>query len=130
MDAIEALRRALRGRAEVRLALLFGSRARGRGDEGADIDLAVEARGVDLLELASELSLAAGCEVDVVDLEQAGYPLLKAVLRDGVPVHEGAPGALAIWRSHTIAQLETDRPWFERMRDAYLRRRAEAGGHG
>jgi predicted nucleotidyltransferase len=129
MDAeaqvIEALRGALRGRKDVRVALLFGSRARGRARPGSDADVAVEGRGLNPLALAADLSEAAGVEVDVVDLSRAGYPLLNAVLRDGILLHEGERGAAASWRTRAILQTETDRPWFERMRDAYLKRLAE-----
>ncbi|MEE8523120.1 MAG: nucleotidyltransferase domain-containing protein, partial [Thermoanaerobaculia bacterium] len=99
---VAALSKALDGRADVRLAMLFGSRARGRGRDDSDVDLAVEANGVDLLKLAADLSLSVGMEVDVADLREAGYPLLKAVLRDGVVVHQGQRGALGNWRSQAI----------------------------
>jgi predicted nucleotidyltransferase len=129
MDAearvIDALRGALRGRKDVRVALLFGSRARGRARPGSDADVAVEGRDLNPLALAADLSEAAGVEVDVVDLGRAGYPLLNAVLRDGILLHEGERGAAASWRTRAILQTETDRPWFERMRDAYLKRLAE-----
>jgi predicted nucleotidyltransferase len=126
MRVLDQLREELAHREGVRLAMLFGSRARGLDRGVSDVDLAVEASGVDLLSLAADLSLAVGSEVDVVDLAEAGYPQLKAILRDGICVHEGNPGGLARWRARTIAQLETDRPWFERMRDAFLKRQAEA----
>lgn len=123
------LKEALSGRTDVRLALLFGSRARGRERPGSDADVAVLGRDLDLLALSRDLSLAAGLEVDVVDLAKAGYPLLQAILRDGVLLHQGERGAAGRWRSQAIAQVETDRPWYERMRDAYLRRLAgEAHG--
>ncbi len=125
---VGALRRALKNREDVRLAMLFGSRARGCARPGSDVDLAVEAPDVDLWTLAADLSQAVGLEVDVVDLRDAGYPLLKSVLRDGVPVHQGRPGALGSWRSQAIARLELDRPWFERMGDGFLRRLAESHG--
>jgi predicted nucleotidyltransferase len=123
---IDALKEALRGREDVRLALLFGSRARGRARPGSDADVAVLGNGLDLLKLASEMSLAAGVEVDVVSLKDPGYPLLHAILSDGLLLHEAQRGAAAAWRSRAWLQAETDRPWFERMRDAYLRRWAEA----
>jgi hypothetical protein len=63
--------------------------------------------------------------VDVVDLRAAGYPLLKALLRDGVVIHEGQPHAEARFRTRAILQTETDRPVFERMRDGYLQHLAE-----
>ncbi len=125
---IEGLRRALETRQDVRLAMLFGSRARGVSRPVSDVDLAVEAPGVDLRTLAADLSQAVGLEVDVVDLREAGYPLLRSVLRDGLLVHQGRKGALGSWRSQAIGRVELDRPWFERMRDGFLRKLAE--GHG
>jgi len=126
---VEALRKALNGRKDVRLALLFGSRTRGRARPDSDADVAVLGRDLNLLALATDLSDAAEVEVDVVSLSDPGYPLLNALLRDGILLHEGEPGAAAAWRSRAWLQAETDRPWFERMRDAYLRRLAE-GRHG
>ena len=126
---VEALRKALSGRKDVRLALLFGSRTRGRARPDSDADVAVLGRDLNLLALATDLSDAAEVEVDVVSLNDPGYPLLNALLRDGILLHEGEPGAAAAWRSRAWLQAETDRPWFERMRDAYLRRLAE-GRHG
>lgn len=124
---VEALRGALAGRADVRLALVFGSAARGTAREDSDIDLAVDAPGLDLLVLARDLSLAVGREVDVVDLADPGYPLLAAIVRDGVVVAEGERGAAARWRTRALLTLETDRAWFERMRDAYLAKLAAPG---
>ncbi len=84
---------------------------------------------VDRLGLAAALSAVARHEVDVVDLDEAGYPMLRALLRDAIVLHESRPGAAADWRTRAILDTETDRPWFERMRDAYLAHLA-AGGHG
>jgi predicted nucleotidyltransferase len=121
---MQQLREVLSRHPEVRLALLFGSRARGRHAAGADLDLAIEGEGIDRLELGRELGAATGLDIDLVPIEQAGYPLLNAILRDGILVHEGAPHARARFLTRAILQTETDRPWFERMRDAYLDRLA------
>lgn len=126
---IAALREALRGREDVRLALLFGSRARGRARQDSDADVAVLGEDLDLLSLAADLSGAARVEVDVVSLEDPGYPLLNALLRDSLVLHEGRRFAAAAWRTRALLQAETDRPGYERMRDAYLRKLA-AGRHG
>lgn len=126
---VETLRAALAGHQDVKLALLFGSRARGRFRPDSDVDVAYLGRDVDPLELAYHLSLAAHLEIDLVDLSNAGYPLKNAVLRDGVVLHQGERGVEARWRSHTIMELELDRPGWERMRDAFLKRLAE-GRHG
>jgi predicted nucleotidyltransferase len=126
-DVAARLRRALEGREDVRVAVLFGSQARGTAHAGSDVDVAVDAPSVDLLGLAAELTLALGVEVDLVTLDDPGVPLLEALVRDGVIVHEGARGAGAQWRSHALTTLETDRPGYARMRDAWLRRVAERG---
>jgi predicted nucleotidyltransferase len=122
-ELLAALRAAFHDRRDVRLAILFGSQARDRPRPDSDVDLAVVGP-VDRLRLATELSLALDRDVDVVNLRSAGYPLLKALLRDGIVVHEAERGAAADWRTRTITQVELDRPWFERMRDAYLDRLA------
>ncbi|MCP4656341.1 MAG: nucleotidyltransferase domain-containing protein [bacterium] len=126
---VETLGEALTERPEVELALLFGSRARGTQREDSDVDVAVEGDRVDPFELAAHLSLKSGHEVDVVDLRRAGYPLLKAILREGIVVYQGRKGGEGRWRSQAIARVELDRRWFERMRDGFLRKMAE-GFHG
>lgn len=125
--AIQKIRRHLGGRGDVHLAIVFGSRARGTAMPSSDLDVAVRAPGVDLLELAAELSRVSGHEVDVVALEDASVPLLGRIVREGVGVHEARRGALATWRARALADLETDRPWFARMRDAWLARVALHG---
>ena len=124
---VQAIRECLLGRLDVRLALVFGSRARGTATPASDVDVAVGAPGVDLLDLAAELSRATGLDVDVVDLEHAGVPLLARIVREGVLVHELRPGTAATWRALALADLETDAPWFARMRDAWLARVAARG---
>jgi uncharacterized protein len=126
---VEPLRKALSDRREVRLALLFGSRARGQARPDSDADVAVLGENLDLLDLAADLSDAAKVEVDVVDIRDPGYPLLNALLRDGVVLREGERGAAASWWTRALLQAETDRPGYERMRDSYLKRLAE-GLHG
>lgn len=119
----------MRGRTDVRLALLFGSRARGRARPGSDADVAVLGKDLDLLALAADLSDAAKVEVEVVSLDDPGYPLLNAILRDGIILHEAERYADAAWRSRALMQAETDRPGWERMQNAFLKRLAE-GRHG
>lgn len=111
----------------VELAMLFGSTARGTASEGSDVDIAVRGRGIDALGLAAALAEALAREVDLVVLTDPGVPLLEALIRDGIVVWESAPGVAAQWRSFTLAMLETDRPWYARMRDAWLSRVAERG---
>ena len=113
----------------LRLALLFGSEARGTAGSGSDVDLAVAGAGLDVAALSGALSAELDRELDVVRLEGASIPMLEELLRDAIPVVECVPGAYALWRSRTLASLELDRPWYARMRDAHLARlRAGAGG--
>ena len=117
--ATHALREFFRGRTDVRLAVVFGSRARGTAVEASNVDVAVHAPGA--------LSRVTGHDVDVVALDDVGVPLLARIVREAMGVHEARPGALATWRSHALADLETNRPWFARMRDAWLARVAARG---
>lgn len=113
---------------EVRLALLFGSRARGTGNDGSDVDVAVSAPGLDLLTLAASLSERAGVEVDVVDLDgDLPIPLLAGIVRDGRVVHRRSPDVEARWRTRSLLALQIDGPWYRRMRDAWLGRVADRG---
>ena len=63
----------------------------------------------------------------MVTLDDLGIPLLGRVVEEGVGVHEARPGALAAWRARALVDLETDGPWFARMRDAWLARVASRG---
>jgi len=126
-ELIQPFQAVLRARGDVALALLFGSRARGDASETSDVDVALLAPSADLLEIGARLSQASGLEVDVISLADPGVPLLDELLRDALVVYEGRPGAYATWRSHVLADLELDRPWYERMRDAWLARVAERG---
>ena len=121
---VATLREVLRDRQDVHLALLFGSQARGRARPDSDVDVAVQGENLDVFDLYRDLSLATRREVDVVDLSRAGFALLNAIVRDHVVLHQGRPGAAGRWLSHAITQLETDRPGYERMRDAYLKKLA------
>ncbi|MFL6199064.1 MAG: hypothetical protein ACJ76J_07805 [Thermoanaerobaculia bacterium] len=64
-----------------------------------------------------------------MSLADPGYPLLNALLRDSIVLYEGERYAAAAWRSRALLEAEMDRPGFERMRDAFLKRLAE-GRHG
>ena len=124
---IQPLQQVLRARGDVVLALLFGSRARGDASEASDLDVALLTHSADLLDVGAQLSQASGLEVDVISLADPGVPLLDELLRDAVMLYEAHPGAYAMWRSHVLADLELDRPWYERMRDAWLERVAQQG---
>lgn len=124
---VDELRCALAGRPEVRLALLFGSQARGNSGPGSDVDLAVEAPGVDLEQLSAELSLRTRREVHLTSLAEAGFPLKQALLREAIVVHQGEKGAAARWRYRTLLEVADQREWYERMQRGYLEHIAREG---
>ncbi len=126
-DLVTALRQRLAMHPEVELALLFGSTARGTALPSSDVDVAVLAPPETLPALQAALVLAVGREVDVLHLERATIPVLERIVKEGVVLREGRPGASASWRSRALATLETDLPGYLRMRDAWLRRVAERG---
>jgi predicted nucleotidyltransferase len=81
----DPLLRALSGFPEIRVALLFGSRASGHPRVDSDVDLAVLAdaplsaeRRASMMEA---IAIATGCPVDLVDLYHAPEPVLGEALK-------------------------------------------------
>ncbi len=124
-EIVETLRQSLASRREVLLAILFGSQARGTAREESDVDVAILAPGADLTRLEADLDHALGRDVQLVSLEATSLPLLHAIVRDGIVVYRRRPIDEARWRAHALAELDTDWPAWERMRDAFLARLAE-----
>jgi len=71
----------------IRLALLFGSVAKGTACFDSDLDLAVGAdHPLDVdetIELISDLAKATGRPVDLIDLSMVGEPLLGQIIAGG-----------------------------------------------
>jgi predicted nucleotidyltransferase len=111
----------------VELAMVFGSVARESARDDSDLDIAVSGASIDLLALSAAIAHQVDSEVHVVSLEQASIPPLESIIDDGIAVFERHAGAAAAWRSRTLADLELDRPWYARQRDAWLKRVAEQG---
>lgn len=69
----------------IRLAILFGSLASGKGRPGSDVDLAVLADSPlepsEKTAIISTIADSLGRPVDLIDLRTAGEPLLGEVLR-------------------------------------------------
>lgn len=81
----EQLLHTLSGYPELRLALLFGSRATGQARADSDIDLAVPGEAPLTAErranIIAAVALATGCPVDLVDMYHAPEPVLGEALR-------------------------------------------------
>ena len=123
MTSITRLREALATRADVELAVLFGSEARGTATPASDLDVAILGpASLDDLRLAADLTAACARDVSVTRLEDPPIPLLAAVVRDGVVLREGRRGAWASFRARAWTTLETDLPWWRRMAAAEVQR--------
>ena len=117
---ISAVTEVLRTERNVRLAVLFGSLARGQAGEDSDVDVLVslaEERPMYLSYLAARLTRALGRDVEVLSLAHvcAHDPaLLGAIMRDGRPLvdREGSWPALVAKRrgiERTAAQARAER---------------------
>jgi predicted nucleotidyltransferase len=122
---LSQLRQALRTERNVRLAVIYGSLARGDGDADSDLDLAVsiaDDRPLATTELAVRLERAVGRRVDIPRLEtvETEAPLLlDRILEDG---------RVIVDRDDLWPRLQDRRrPIRARADRAYRRQMAEAG---
>ena len=127
-DAIAAARRVLEGRAEVRLAYLFGSAARGEDRRSSDLDVGVVFSPIPapalLDQLATDLEAATGRRVDLVVLNEAPPLLTHEAIRAGrVIVCRAEEGRVRFETRATARYLDT--AYLRRVQHHYLRERAE-----
>lgn len=99
----EALETVLRRGPPLRLAVLFGSGARGSMRPDSDVDIGILPVDPDLpfgaeADLQVELELACGRTVDLVRLDQASTLLRNQVAREGRPLLEARDGACQRFR--------------------------------
>ena len=83
----EIIHSALASYSGVRLAILFGTLATGKGHGDSDVDLAIDI-GVPLdfekkMALIGELAKSTGRPIDLVDLRVVGEPLLGQIVKYG-----------------------------------------------
>ncbi len=123
-EIISAVAEALRTERNVRLAVLFGSAARGHAGEASDVDVLVslaEERPMYLTHLAVRLTRALGRDVDVLSLKQlrAHDPaMLDVVLRDGRPVVDRDGSWLALLSGQAGVERAAAKARTERRRRA------------
>jgi predicted nucleotidyltransferase len=88
MDFDDRLRQTLIAHGGIRLAIMFGSLARGGATQASDLDLAVLMDAPLSMEtklgLIDVLSQTFGRPVDLIDLQRVGEPLLGQILKYGV----------------------------------------------
>jgi predicted nucleotidyltransferase len=116
----------------IQLAVLFGSRARGKARASSDVDIGIVPAdpGLSLREelaLASALSAALSVEVDLVRLDGDNPLLAREVARDGIALFEARPGAFAAYRATAVARWIEMEEMIAPHRERFLRRLAGAG---
>lgn len=124
-DLLSSLRAVLRTEPNVRLAVLFGSAARGDDTPESDVDLVVALRNAGMRSVSAisgRLSIALHRDVDLIPLERARATptLLAAALRDGRVIVDRD----GLWRKLRLRRHEVDREARRYRRE--LRRRAFA----
>jgi predicted nucleotidyltransferase len=125
MTLEETLKKALQAHSGLRLALLFGSCALGTQRPDSDVDVAVDMGGVmaaeQHLSLISDLALATGRALDLIDLRTVGEPLLGQILQSGRRIG-GEHAVHAQYITRHVMDVEDFVPYQERI----LRERRQA----
>ncbi|GGX60111.1 type VII toxin-antitoxin system MntA family adenylyltransferase antitoxin [Saccharospirillum salsuginis] len=90
-DTLVRLKAELAEWPNLQMALLFGSVARNQATADSDLDLAVQMHkpltAEQKIALITHLAEVFGRPVDVIDLREAGQPLLSEIVSTGVLVH-------------------------------------------
>lgn len=128
---LSALRRALVEGPPLRVAVLFGSAARGRLRPDSDVDLAILPADPELpleaeLDLQARLSRACRREVDLVRLDHAPTLLRWQVARAGIVVASDPPGEGRRFLERAIGEYLDAGPGLEAVARRYVRHLAEA----
>lgn len=102
----------------VELALLFGSVAAGRQRPDSDLDIAVAANHRlttdEKMDIIASLAEATGRPIDLVDLRQAGEPLLGQILTRGLRLM-GSDIAYAPWITRHVLNQADFVPYRDRV---------------
>jgi hypothetical protein len=129
MERLEAIRRVLESRGDVRLAYVFGSAARGEARPSSDVDVAAlfetSPEAGDLDSLATELQTAAGRRVDLVVLNTAPPLLAREIVKTGRRLTCRSEGERVAFETRAIARY-MDTAHLRRVQDRYLRARVDA----
>ena len=130
---IDTVQQLLRSEPTLRLALLFGSLARGAAGPDSDVDLAILPDGAefslkDELDLQARLSSRLGREIDLVRLDLCAPALRFRVAREGIGLVGDAVdlARFRAWAGIEHAELE---PQLELARRRYLTALKSAASH-
>jgi uncharacterized protein len=133
MDLQDRLRERAASLPEVKLAVLFGSTARGQERKGSDVDLGLLLEPVSRpvrLHIEAELARAAAREVDFIDLDEAPPLLRFEITRDGVVLFEREEGLWTRFKAKAMVDWWDWAPYARRIEGAAIRRLRERIAHG
>jgi predicted nucleotidyltransferase len=133
-ELIRDLKQLLSEGPPMKLALLFGSTARGNERADSDLDIAIlpvdrELALADELALQARLALFAKREVDLVRLDQCTPALRFRVAREGIPL-VAQPSALSAFRARAGIEHAELAPLVRRANELFLNRLRVPGSGG
>ena len=133
-DLIRDLQQALSEGPRLRLALLFGSTARGTNRPNSDVDVAILPVDPELplsveLALQARIAIAAKREVDLVRLDRCTPALRFRVAREGLFLL-AEPGELSSFRARSGIEHAELAPLVKRATELFLKRVRAAPGSG
>jgi predicted nucleotidyltransferase len=132
VTAVENVKNLLEAVPGLRLAVLFGSTARGQARRGSDIDIGLSmAPGLDVPPLLQvSLERAAGRQVSITRLDDAPPLLRFEIGRDGVVLVEREHRAWAGFRAQAMIDWWDWAPTARMMHRVMARRLREEAGRG
>ena len=133
MDLLESLRQSASSIPEIRLAVLFGSTARGTATRRSDVDLGVSLdpdTSAVRRRVVVELERAAGRSVDVVFLEEAPPLLRFEISRDGVLLLQKENHLWTDFKTKAMLDWWDWAPYAKQIEEAAIRRLRDKVEHG
>lgn len=133
MELLESLRRRAASLPEVRLAVLFGSTARGEARRRSDVDLGLSVTpdsSVVRRRAEAELSRATAQPLHVVFLDEAPPLLRFEIAKEGVLVFQQQDDLWRIFKERAIKDWWDWAPYHRILTAAAVRRLRERVGHG
>jgi len=133
MPVPSRLREALTPFPAVRLAVLFGSAARGRETARSDVDVGVllaEGNADALWDIETALGEALRRQIDLIDLRRAPPLLRLEIARDGVVLVEREPGSWTRFKARAMLDWWDWAPTARKIQHIAATRLKEELAHG
>lgn len=133
MELVERLRQRIASLPEVKLAILFGSNARGTAGPRSDVDLGLVLEPntqSTRLNIEAELGRAAGRSLDVIYLDKAPPLLRFEISKDGMVLAEREEGLWSRFKARAMVDWWEWAPYSRLFAKSAVRRLREKVRHG